>query len=135
LRLDAGEGNNRGTAQSGRALAETRHLGASRDVGIGLPGRIDIPEQTGLRRPQVELGRSWLDAIAKNADLPVARSVEELCARDRRNVGQEIEAVLDIERGVLRTIDRGRQQRALLSADIGELLVVDAAVEDIDASD
>ena len=33
------------------------------------------------------------------------------------------------------SVNRGRQQRALCSADIGELLVVDAAVQDVDAGD
>ena len=32
---------------------------------------------------------------------------------------------------VLRAVDRGRQQRAPLAAEIGELLVVDAAVQDV----
>src|SRR6185312_5654363 len=130
----AGEGNDRDPRYI-RAFAKTRHLGASRDVCVSLPRRIDIPEQTGLRRPYLELGRPRSVAIAEKTILPVAGRVEELRARDRRDVGQEVKAVLDIERGVFRAVDRGRQQRALLSAEIGELLVVDAAVQDVDAGD
>src|SRR5205823_2769592 len=72
---------------------------------------------------------------AEEAILPVAGGVEELRSGNRGDIGQEVKTVLDIERGVFRAIDRGRQQRTLLAADILELLVVDAAVQDVDAGD
>ena len=65
--------------------------------------------------------------------MPVARRVKKLRARDRGDIRQEIERILGIDRSVLRAIDRRPQQRTLLAGEIGELLIVDPAIDHVDA--